>query len=206
LLREPRSMLVVLDRNTGEQVREISLGKHVSITTHSGDDPNGRAMQTKIQDLDQGVFPARYSMIAANGRLYFQCYATAWGKPVLGAPYCFACIDADASDATPPVRYLEVPTGTQLQPAKRNSPWTWRTKQTARAINSRGEEVTGDQRSQWDGWDWVFNGTPTRVNNRLYFTLATGLVYVLDVDKPAFAADAFVSLNDLGPIGQTWSA
>jgi hypothetical protein len=208
LLREPRSLLVVLDRNTGEQVREISLTKGVRITEAPDNELGWLVAQAQVKDLDKGVFPARYSMIPANGRLYFQCYATAWGKPVLGAPYCFACIDPDAAPEQPAVRYLEVPTGIRREQGS-EQPGTslvWRTKQSARAINSRGEEVTGDDRSHWDGWDWVFNGTPTRVNNRLYFTLASGLVYVLDADSQAFEADAWVSLNDLGPIGQTWTA
>ena len=76
----------------------------------------------------------------------------------------------------------------------------------ALGLARRGVEVTGDDRSHWDGWDWVFNGTPTRVNDRLYFTLASGLVYVLDASSEAFDGDAWVSLNDLGPTGKTWTA
>ena len=82
----------------------------------------------------------------------------------------------------------------------------WRTPRSARALNSRGLEVTGDERSRWDGWDWVFNGSPTRVNERLHFTLASGLVYVLDARTPAFDASALLALADLGPSGSTWTA
>ena len=203
LLREPRNLLVVLDRQTGKQVREISLLKGVRMTKPA-DDLNGMYLSPKTQDIDKGVFPMRYSMIPANGRLYFQCYATAWGKPVLGAPFCFACIDPDAKDGAPAVRYLEVPTGLDHEPAGKRL--SYRTRQPAKAVNSRGVEVTGDKRSQWDGWDWVFNGTPTRVNDLLFFTLATGLVYVIDANQPALQSTAFVGLNDLGPIGATWSA
>lgn len=204
LLREKRNLLVVIDRHTGEQVREISLVKGVQITRTT----DGTQFLTTVEDLDKGIFPARYSMIPANGRLYFQCYATAWGKPVLGAPYCFACIDPSATPGRPPVRYLEVPTGIVHEQSgdAHGKKLVYRQKQSAKAINSRGVEVTGDKRSRWDGWDWVFNGTPTRVNNRLYFTLASGLVYVLDVEDRSFGPDAFVALNDLGQIGETWSA
>ena len=123
---------------------------------------------------------------------------------MLGAPFCFACIDPDAKDGAPAVRYLEVPTGLDHEPAGKRL--SYRTRQSAKAVNSRGVEVTGDKRSQWDGWDWVFNGTPTRVNDLLFFTLATGLVYVIDANQPALQSTAFVGLNDLGPIGATWSA
>ncbi|MFT7536332.1 MAG: outer membrane protein assembly factor BamB [Hyphomicrobiaceae bacterium] len=199
LLREPRNLLVVLDRHTGEQVREISLLNGVRMTKPT--DKNGIFFDEETLDIDKGVFPMRYSMIPANGRLYFQCYATAWGKPVLGAPFCFACIDPDAKSGDPAVRYLEVPTGIEHEAGGKLL--VYRTRQSAKAINSRGIEVTGDKRSQWDGWDWVFNGTPTRVNDLLYFTLASGLVYVIDASQPALA---FVGLNDLGAIGETWSA
>jgi outer membrane protein assembly factor BamB len=200
LLREKRNLLVILDRDTGEQLREISLVKQVSITRAA----NGRDTQTSIEDFERGVFPARYSMIPANGRLYFQCYATAWGKPVLGAPYCFACIDPDAPSDEPAVRYLEVPTGIARESGQ--TTLEYRLPQSAMAINSRGEEVTGDKRSRWDGWDWVFNGTPTRINEVIYFTLASGLVYAIDAANPAFDSDTLLGLNDLGPKGQTWSA
>ena len=71
-------------------------------------------------------------------------------------------------------------------------------------MNSRGEEVTGDERSRWDGWDWVFNGSPTRVNDRLYWTMATGTVYV--VDASGAGDPQLLAINDLGPVGETWSA
>jgi hypothetical protein len=203
LLREPRNLLVVIDRHSGEQVREISLLKGVRMTKPTAD-LSGNYMSPKTQDIDKGVFPMRYSMIPANGRLYFQCYATAWGKPVLGAPFCFACIDPDATNDTPAVRYLEVPTAVEHGPSGKH--FSYRTRLAAKAINSQGVEVTGDNRSRWDGWDWVFNGTPTRVNDLLYFTLASGVVYVIDANQPTFQATAFVGLNDLGIIGETWTA
>ena len=205
LLREPRSLLVVINRNTGEQIREISLTKGVS---HVRWNPQTKRHETISCDLEKGVFPARYSMIPANGRLYFQCYATAWGKPVLGAPYCFACVDPAPANNLPAVRYLEVPTScsTGQDNGATAAQLTYRTKQTAMAINSRDIEVTGDSRSRWDGWDWVFNGTPTRINDRLYFTLASGNVYVIDAGDEKFQTSSFLGLNDLGPAGKTWSA
>ena len=68
----------------------------------------------------------------------------------------------------------------------------------------RGDEVTGEPRSRWDGWDWVFNGSPSRINDHLYVTLATGTVYVIDTRSAADAA--LLGVNDLGPLGETWTA
>ncbi len=199
LLKEPRNALVVLDLNTGEELREISLVRGVTRTEF--DAGAGVWRTTGAADLERGVFPARYSMIAAAGKVYFQCYATAWGQPTIGPPYSFARVDAESGK----VEYLEVPTDVVREPGQPEQ-YLWRTPRAARALNSRGEEVTGDERSRWDGWDWVFNGSPTRVNERLHFTLASGVVYVLDASAPAFDQRAFLALNDLGPAGATWTA
>ena len=44
------------------------------------------------------------------------------------------------------------------------------------------------------------------MNERLYFTLASGLVYVLDSSRAAFDAQALLALDDLGLSGAVWSA
>jgi len=208
-LRDPRSALVVLDLATGKEVAEISLVHGVSVTSHDavidkgidkGSDKGADTWTHRTDvDLELGVFPARYSLIAANGHVFFQCYAAAFGQPTVGPAYSFARVDPLAHT----VEYLEVPTD-----VVRGTPDTflWRTPRSARALDSRGVEVTGDERSRWDGWDWVFNGSPTRVNERLYFTLASGVVYVLDSGAETFDARALLALDDLGPSGAVWSA
>lgn len=199
LLKEPHNVLVVLDLQTGKELREVSLVRGVTRSEH---DAKTGAWSTAAEiDLPLGVFPARYSLIAAGGKVWFQCYATAWGQPTIGPPYSFARVDPVSGL----VEYLEVPTGVVREAGKAET-FLWRTPGVARALNSRGVEVTGDERSRWDGWDWVFNGSPTRVNERLYFTLASGLVYVLDAGAPVFDPRAFLALNDLGPAGATWTA
>ena len=197
VLRDPASALVVLDLARGKELAELSLTRGVTIT--SRDPATGAWQRREKVDLELGVFPARYSLTAAHGKVFFQCYAAAFGAPTVGPAYSFGRVDP----ATKAVEYLEVPTD-----VVRGAPETylWRTPRAARALNSHGVEVTGDERSRWDGWDWVFNGTPTRVNERLYFTLATGLVYVLDAARPTFDAPTLLALNDLGPSGSVWSA
>ncbi len=202
LLKEPHDALVVLDVHTGKELRAISLVRDVTTTTF--DQTTGKWSTTKGTSLDKGVFPARYSMHAANGAVFFQCYATAWGKPTIGPAYSFARVTVGDDAGDDRVEYLEVPTTTTRDGDK--DVYTWRTPRQARAINSRGEEVTGDDRSHWDGWDWVFNGSPTRVGERLWFTLASGAVYVLDAGRGPFDQRAFLALSDLGPDGATWTA
>ncbi|MFM1871641.1 MAG: outer membrane protein assembly factor BamB [Planctomycetota bacterium] len=202
MLKEPRSALVLVDRTTGKEVREISLTKAVAVTAF--DPAAGRYETRRDVDLDRGVFPARYSLHAAGGAVYFQCYATAWGKPTIGPAYSFGRVTIGDDAGGDRVEYLEVPTASEVDAT--GTQYTWRTPRQARAINSRGDEVTGDDRSRWDGWDWVFNGTPVRNGERLYFTLATGAVYVLRATDEPFDQRAFLALNDLGPAGATWTA
>jgi len=197
VLRDPRSALVVLDLATGAERAEISLTRGVTVTER--DPQTGSWRRRTGVDLERGVFPARYSLIAAHGRVFFQCYAAAFGAPTVGPAYSFGRVDPERGVA----EYLEVPAD-----VVRGAPesFLWRTPRSARAVNSRGLEITGDERSRWDGWDWVFNPSPTRVNERLYFTLASGLVYVLDASRPQLDPPSLLALNDLGPAGEVWSA
>ena len=206
LLKDPRNAVALLEHGSLKQLREISLTQGVR---HRERDPETGEWTTHLDaQLDRGVFPARYTALGMviGPELYFQCYATAWGKPTIGPSYCFARVHT----ATNQVEYLEVPSGVARVYDEGSGTWqdqfVWRTPQQARAINSRGVEVTGDDRSRWDGWDWVFNGSPTRFNERLYFTTASGLVYVFDAHAKEWDENALLAVNDLGPAGETWSA
>lgn len=192
LLKTPNDVLVAVDLMTGEAATERSLTEAVTVVT--GPElarPDGTV------DLERGVFPARYSMHAAGGSLWFLTYATAWGKPTLAAGFSLARATVPA-DGAPSIVYTELPTTFSGHGDDRIL--KWRERLEARAIGSRDEEVTGDPRSRWDGWDWVFHPSPTRVGTRLYFTMPTGIVYVVDTD-----AGALVAVCDLGPLGRTWT-
>lgn len=195
LLKEPRNLLVVLDLVTGEQVREISLTQGAQVTAWDAD--AGKLVTQAEVHLEKGVFPARYSLAAAGGKVLFQCYAFAWGKDSVGPPWSFARVDPVAGT----VQYLEVPTNRDAAGAP-----VYRTRGAARPLNSRGLEVTGDDRCRWDGWDWVFNGSPTVAGDLVYWTLSTGLVYVLDASAAAWDGSALLALNDLGPMDGLWTA
>ena len=73
-------------------------------------------------------------------------------------------------------------------------------------LYSRVGKAGDVDRSRWDGWDWVFNGSPTRVNDVLYFSLASGVVYCLDASTAEFDSKALLGLGDLGLAGKTWTA
>ena len=195
LLKEPRNALAVLDLETGQEVREISLTRGVQLT--EWDEESGELRTRAGVDLEKGVFPARYSLAAAAGHVLFQCYGLAWGKESVGPPWSFARVDPEAGT----VAYVEVPSDRDASGAL-----LWRTRGAARPLNSRGIEVTGDDRCRWDGWDWVFNGSPTVAGDLVYWTLSTGLVYVLDAGAAIWDGGALVALNDLGPMDGLWTA
>ncbi|MCB9883442.1 MAG: PQQ-binding-like beta-propeller repeat protein [Planctomycetes bacterium] len=189
LLKTPNDVLVVLDVRTGEPVREIQLVHGARVHGAQATVAQG-ANAEDVSEPKAGVFPARYSMHAAKGALWFLTYATAWGKPTLGAPWCLARIDVDAGT----VDYHELPT---------TPDGAYRTKLSARAVNGHGDEVTGDDRSRWDGWDWVFHPSPTQIGDHLFFTLQTGVVYVIDTSVTTDVRP--VAVNDLGELGATWT-
>lgn len=200
ILKEPRNALVVLDLATGEEAKVISLTEGVDVIAFDDEVSHGYQIERGVT-LDKGVFPARYSLAAHEGRVLFQCYATAWGKATIGPPYSFGAVDVEAGTVT----YLEVPTDRE-EGDDGEVRWLWRTPRVARPLNSRGVEVTGDDRCRWDGWDWVFNGSPTIASGVSFHTLASGVVYAFDLRAERFGPESFLWTSDVGPAGETWTA
>ncbi|TYA74660.1 PQQ-binding-like beta-propeller repeat protein [Seonamhaeicola marinus] len=81
----------------------------------------------------------------------------------------------------------------------------WGQPQKNDGLNAQGQLHTGDPRTRGDGFQKCFLGSPTMINNYIYFTNALGLVYVIDANAETFNASALVAVNDLGERGQTWS-
>lgn len=200
ILKEPRNALVVLDLETGAEVKTVSLTEGVDVVAFDDEISHGYQIERDVT-LAKGVFPARYSLAAHGGRVLFQCYATAWGKATIGPPYSFGAVDVDAGRVT----YVEVPTDLERD-EKGTVRSLWRTPRVARPLNSRGVEVTGDDRCRWDGWDWVFNGSPTIAGGVAYHSLASGVVYAIDLKGERFSPASILGISDLGPAGETWTA
>ena len=66
-------------------------------------------------------------------------------------------------------------------------------------------DVAQDPRIKLGGFTKSFLGAPTVVNDRIYFTSMTGLVYVLDANAKTLDRSAILAVNDLGPVGETWT-
>ena len=71
--------------------------------------------------------------------------------------------------------------------------------------NSRGIVTAADRRAQGDGWGHVTVGSPIAINQYVLFSTMIGMTYVVDSQSAVFDESALVSINDLGPAGETWS-
>lgn len=71
--------------------------------------------------------------------------------------------------------------------------------------NSRGLVVMGDKRSQGNGWGHIAAPSPSVAGDHLYIPVMNGTVYVLKWNAKTLDETAIVSINDLGPAGQSWT-
>jgi acetyl esterase/lipase len=71
--------------------------------------------------------------------------------------------------------------------------------------NSRGYVVMGDGRSKGNGWGHQASAIPTAIGDYLFVPVMSGNVYVLRHAAETLDENALVSINDLGPIGQSWT-
>lgn len=63
----------------------------------------------------------------------------------------------------------------------------------------------GDARSMGNGWGHQASAIPTAIGDYLYVPVMSGNVYVLRHAAETLDENALVSINDLGPIGQSWT-
>lgn len=62
----------------------------------------------------------------------------------------------------------------------------------------------GDKRSKGNGWGHVAAPSPSVAGDHLYVPVMNGTVYVLKANAEKWDESAIVSINDLGPAGQSW--
>ncbi|GAA4237629.1 hypothetical protein GCM10022291_24950 [Postechiella marina] len=96
--------------------------------------------------------------------------------------------------------HIEMP-----QEINEDGSFVWRKDQKNDGLNAKGQLHALDARTRGDGFQKCFLGSPTMINNYIYFTNAIGLVYVVDANAKTFDASAIVAVNDLGKKGETWS-
>lgn len=71
--------------------------------------------------------------------------------------------------------------------------------------NSRGFIVMGDDRSRGNGWGHHASALPTAIGDYLFVPVMSGNVYVLRHAADTLDENTLIAVNDLGPIGQSWT-
>lgn len=216
----PEEAHLVFDSRTGKLEREQSLIKEVDYrqwdpvrqthVLHAG--VNLREMRELSQrsPLAEGevirVQPAWHCNVVAGGYHYFLT-STAHRrnrhspKGRAGPSHCIARVHVDSGK----VEYYEVPV-TVLR--KRGAPdeLVYGIAQRTTTLNGDGRDIAAEDRSRTDGWEIpAFWGSPVVVNDAIYVTTMIGITYVIDSRAAVLDERALLSVNDLGPNGETWS-
>lgn len=191
----------VLDAKTGALLRTQSLTDKVDLRTF--DTAMGKYIlktdvNLKTQTPPVNVMPAWFSNIVVGDWHYFLCFTDSGAKR--GPAYCIGRVNVESGK----VECLEVPVQVKRE-AGQPDQFIWHQSQASSTVNSRGIDVAGDPRSKRDGWYWNFNGTPTAVGGKIFFTTMLGVTYAIDGKAAVLDEKALLSVNDLGPAGQTWS-
>ncbi|MDD7985394.1 PQQ-binding-like beta-propeller repeat protein [Lentisphaera marina] len=99
--------------------------------------------------------------------------------------------------------FLELPTEVLREQGKADQ-YLWKTKEKNDGLNSQGFAVSCDNRGRGDNFQKCFPGSPTKINQYLFFTLPLGLTYVVDSSEKDMKK-SLISVNDLGPREQVFT-
>lgn len=114
--------------------------------------------------------------------------------------HCIGRIDTE----TGKTEFLQVPIQVVRKPGSPDQ-IRWDSHIPSQGRNSRGMKTANDKRSERDGWGHVTAGSPIAVNQYVFFSTMIGMTYVIDSQAPVLDETALISINDLGPAGDTWS-
>lgn len=198
---EKENEIRLLDSKSGKLLRTISLTKNADVRSWNKD--SGKYELKKNHDFSKTpfpiVFPAWYTNIIIDNKLFFMCFKKGKYRKNIGPDYSFCRVDLKSGKT----EFLEVPVHYELKNSSKE--YIWNTELSTVTINNKGLDVSYDKRSRRDGWHWNFNGNPICINGKIFFTTMLGVVYCIDAKTDSFDERAFISINDLGPKGQTWS-
>ncbi len=209
----PEESHLVIDARTGALVREQSLVR--SVDYRRWDRVAGRydsLLNVNLREVGDGlplaagevmrVQPAWHANIVADGFHYFLTSARHRRnqkppKGRAGPAYCLGRVNV----ATGKVEYLELPVAVD-DAGKRLYGMALRTE----TWNAAGVDVATEDRSRMDGWETpAFWGSPAALDHKIYFTVSVGTTYVIDARARVLDEMAILGVNDLGPLGKTWS-
>ena len=198
---EKENLVHKLDSNSGKLLKKLSLTDNVDLRTYI---PEKEAyhLEKNInlkEKYNTDVFPAWYSNIIVGNYCYFYCFKKNKRLKTLGPEYCVGRLHLTTGKA----EYLEVPVHTKYTNGKKECLWAQEV--SSDTTNSNGIDIAYDKRSKRDGWVWNFNGNPIVINNVLYFSLMSGVVYCIDTQAEVFDEKALLGVNDIGTVSKTWS-
>lgn len=198
---EDENVIHKLDSQTGLLLEKLSLTSDVALRTFNT--AEGRyELRTSLNQPDAPetkVFPAWYTNIIVGDKCYFMCFKKNKRLNQAGPEYCIGRVDLRSGKA----EYLEVPV--QCEYVAGEQELLWHVNLSNETLNARGIDVAFDPRSKSDGWVWNFNPNPICINDKLFFTTMSGIVYCIDTTREAFDARALLGVSDLGPKGKTWT-
>ncbi len=203
-ISENDNRLTVLNAADGKILRRIDLQLNVDLRVF---DPilDGYVLRENfnLHDLPKSnIYPAWYTNFIDGEHFYFMCFNDDVKQPLMRrwrdllSLHCFARVNLN----TGKVELLEVPVHINDR-----GDYLWREELKTSGFNSRGQDLISDLRSKRDGWWWCFNGNPIKVNDTLFFTTMIGNCYTFRTTAESFDENAFISLNPLGPRGESWS-
>lgn len=209
----PEESHVVIDARTGKLLREQSLIRGVDYRRWNREQERYEVLRNvdlrEVKDslpMPEGevirVQPAWHANIVVGGYHYF-LVSTGHRrnrkppKGRAGPAYSVARVEVESGR----VEYLELPVAVD-DAGKRIYGTALRTE----AKNAEGVDVATEDRSRMDGWETpAFWGSPVAVNGKIFFTTSVGTTYVLDGRAKELDERAILGVNDLGPLGKTWS-
>ena len=216
----PEESHLVFDATTGKLLRTQSLVKNVDFRQW---DPAKKGYVThrnvSIRDMKDfspqvplkpgqvlHVFPNWHANLTAYGYHYFFTSTghrrNGHAPPGLSGPsHCIGRVNVE----TGKVEYLEVPVGVERHPGQTER-FIYGEPLHTKTEDYKGREVAPEDRSRTDGWNIpAFFGSPTAVDGKIYLTTMLGITYVVDARAKELDEKALLAVNDLGPLGETWS-
>ena len=214
----PEETHIVLDAATGKPVREQSLVKTVDVCQWNDErkefdlhqDVSLRNVPDPAYPLRPGevlhVLPQWHTNVIAGDWHWFLCttnnrrnrYAP---KGHSGPSHCLGRVHVQ----TGKVEYLELPVGVERTPGKPGH-FIYGRSLTTHTVDNAGREIADEQRSRTDGWQVnAFFPTPIVLGNKIYFSTMLGVTYVIDAQALVLDEKAVLAVNDVGPLGDTWS-
>ncbi len=190
-----------VDATRGKVTRQVSIASDIPSRVRE----SGEYVDQKQSFKTGNRAIIQQSNILVGDYHYFRAYKQPW----LGR------VNAESGK----VEYLQLPTQLSRMKGQSKDELYWEPKATTgkqRPVtswafrpndmkNSRGLVVMGDKRSKGSGWGHQASALPTAIGEHLYVPIMSGTVYVIRWNAISLDEKAVVAINDLGPIGPTWT-